>query len=88
MCWLYAAETHETFHWESGMRYQVSSTRPIRAQNEPISDLCPVGKHLIRTLMRGRLMPVVTSREAPRRKHALRSARCVLRAGAVLSPDT
>jgi hypothetical protein len=21
MCWLYAAETHETFHWESGMRY-------------------------------------------------------------------
>ena len=23
--WVNAAETHETFHWESGMRYQVSS---------------------------------------------------------------
>ena len=27
MCWLNAAETHETFHWESGMRYQVSSSK-------------------------------------------------------------
>ena len=26
---LYAAETYETFHWESGMRYQVSSSGPI-----------------------------------------------------------
>jgi hypothetical protein len=25
MYWVNAGETHETFHWESGMRYQVSS---------------------------------------------------------------
>jgi hypothetical protein len=24
-CWVNAAETHETFRWESGMRYHVSS---------------------------------------------------------------
>ena len=29
---LYAAETYETFHWESGMRYQVSSS-PILSTN-------------------------------------------------------
>jgi len=26
-----AAETHETFHWESGMRYQHSQRRPEHA---------------------------------------------------------
>ena len=36
-----AAETHKTFHRESGMRYQVSPTRPIRAQVEPIRVTCP-----------------------------------------------
>jgi hypothetical protein len=28
MYWVNAAETHETFHWESGMRYQHSSSCP------------------------------------------------------------
>jgi hypothetical protein len=27
-----AAETQETVHWESGMRYQPSSVRRVRAQ--------------------------------------------------------
>ncbi len=34
---VYAAETHETFHWESGMRYHPFTKAPIRAQIEPIS---------------------------------------------------
>ena len=28
MYWVNAADTHETFHWESGMRYQHSSRSP------------------------------------------------------------
>ena len=32
MYWLIAAETHETFHWDSGMRYQLSSSGPISTQ--------------------------------------------------------
>ena len=41
MYWVNAAETHETFHWESGMRYQVSS-RPIPSTNSAFwLPLCP-----------------------------------------------
>ncbi len=36
MCWLYAAETHETFPWESGMRYQ-SAIRPDLSSDRALS---------------------------------------------------
>ena len=28
--WMYAAEPHETIHWESGMRYQLQTTTSCR----------------------------------------------------------
>ena len=46
MYWVNAAETHETFDWESGMRYQVSSSPDFDHE----SALPPSGCTLIRTL--------------------------------------
>ena len=48
--WVDVAETHETFHSESGMRYQVSSTLSIRAQIDRTSGLPENSSTLIRTL--------------------------------------
>jgi hypothetical protein len=32
MHWVYAAETHEAFHWESGMRYQIRHFEPVHTR--------------------------------------------------------
>ena len=52
-----AAETHETFHWDSGMRYHPFGQVPIRAQIEPISAGSANSSTLISTLMRWRRSP-------------------------------
>ena len=65
--WMYsvnAAETYETDHWESGMRYQVSSTKANSCSKSNQYLACAVSaRTLIRTLIRDRFMSVVSSRE-------------------------
>jgi len=52
-----AAETHETFHWESGMRYQLALIGPIHGRIGPVS--------LLRSDPRTSRIPVVALSALP-----------------------